>query len=185
MDTAIIAREKGIKNVIVSAGYINEKPLREWCKYIDAAHIDLKSFSNEIYEMLNAGKLDPVLNTIRILKEEGIWFEIINLVIPTWTDDLDMIKRMCQWLAVNGFKDTPLHFSRFHPLYKLANLPATPVTTLERAREAALSGKSKGSSPVGRFRFCLYWKCSRDASRKHFLPGLQKNCNCTERIQNY
>jgi len=139
MDTAIIAREKGIKNVIVSAGYINEKPLREWCKYIDAAHIDLKSFSNEIYEMLNAGKLDPVLNTIKILKEEGIWFEIINLVIPTWTDDLDMIKRMCQWLAVNGFKDTPLHFSRFHPLYKLANLPATPVTTLERAREAALS----------------------------------------------
>jgi len=139
LDTAIIARNKGIKNILVSAGYINEKPLREWCKYIDAATIDIKSFSNEIYEMLNAGKLDPVLNSLKIYKEEGVWLEISNLIIPTWTDDLDMIKKMCNWLFDNGFNKTPLHFLRFQPLYKLANLPATPVSTLEKAREIALS----------------------------------------------
>jgi len=138
-DTAAIAREKGIKNVLVSSGYINEKPLREWCKYIDAATIDLKSFSNEIYEMLNAGKLDPVLNSLKILKEEGVWLEISNLVVPTWTDNLEMIKRMCSWLIENGFNKTPLHFLRFQPLYQLANLPATPVSTLEKAREIALT----------------------------------------------
>jgi len=139
LETSIVARDKGIRNIIVSAGYINEKPLRELCKYIDAATIDIKSFSNEIYEMLNAGKLDPVLNSLKIINEEGVWLEISNLVIPTWTDDLEMIKRMCDWLMENGFKRTPLHFLRFQPLYKLANLPTTPVSTLEKAREIALS----------------------------------------------
>jgi pyruvate formate lyase activating enzyme len=139
LDTSIIAKEKGIKNVIVSAGYMNEKPLREWCKYIDAATIDIKSFSNEIYEMLNAGKLEPVLNSLKVYKEEGVWLEISNLVVPTWTDDLEMIKRMCGWLAENDFQDTPLHFLRFQPQYKLANLPATSVSVLTKAREIAFS----------------------------------------------
>lgn len=138
LDTAKIAREKGVKNIIVSAGYIHEKPLREWCKYIDAANIDLKSFSNETYEMLNAGTLEPVLNTLKILKEEGVWLEITNLIVPSWTDDLDVIKEMCEWLAENGFKDSPLHFSRFHPQYQLTNLPATPISTLEKARDIAI-----------------------------------------------
>jgi pyruvate formate lyase activating enzyme len=143
LDTSIIAREKGIKNVVVSSGYINEKPLREWCKYIDAATIDIKSFSNEIYEMLNAGKLDPILNSLKIFKEEGIWLEISNLVVPTWTDDLELIKKMCAWFAENDFLDTPLHFLRFHPQYKLANLPATPVSVLTRAREIAIAAGLK------------------------------------------
>jgi len=138
LDTAKIARQKGVKNIIVSAGYIHEKPLREWCKYIDAANIDLKSFSNETYEMLNAGTLEPVLNTLKILKEEGVWLEITNLIVPSWTDDLDVIKEMCEWLSENGFKDSPLHFSRFHPQYQLTNLPATPVSTLEKARDIAI-----------------------------------------------
>ena len=137
LDTSILAKEKGIKNVIVSAGYIHEKPLKEWCQYIDAANIDLKSFNNEIYEMLNAGKLDPVLNTLKILKENNVWLEITNLVVPNWTDDLEMIREMCTWLSENGFKDTPLHFSRFHPQYKLATLPATPESILIKAKEIA------------------------------------------------
>lgn len=138
-DTAKLARDKGIKNVIVSAGYINEKPLRDWCQYIDAANIDLKSFSNEIYEMLNAGKLEPVLNTLKILKEENVWLEITNLIVPNWTDDLEMIKEMCAWLAENDFNNTPLHFSRFYPQYKLASLPSTPKSILIKAREIAIS----------------------------------------------
>ncbi len=138
-DTAMIAREKGIKNVFISAGYINETPLREIAKYLDGANIDLKSFDNKIYEMLNAGTLEPVLNTLRILKDEGVWLEITNLIVPTWTDDMDMIKRMCFWLVSNGFEDTPLHFSRFHPMYKLTNLPPTPQKTLKDAHAVALS----------------------------------------------
>lgn len=136
-DTAKIARQEGIKNVLVSAGYIYEKPLREWCKYIDAANIDLKSFSNEIYEMLNAGTLEPVLNTLKILKEENVWLEITNLVVPDWTDDMDLIKKMCEWLAENDMSNVPLHFSRFHPQYKLTNLPATPGSILTQAKDIA------------------------------------------------
>lgn len=139
LDTSKLAKEKGIKNVLVSAGYIHEKPLREWCQYIDAANIDLKSFSNEIYEMLNAGKLEPVLNTLKILKEEHVWLEITNLVVPNWTDDLEMIKDMCIWLVENGFNNTPIHFSRFHPQYKLSTLPATPESILTEARKIAVA----------------------------------------------
>lgn len=139
LETAKIAKSEGIKNVLVSAGYIHEKPLIEWCKYIDAANIDLKSFSNETYEMLNAGTLEPVLNTLKILRDKGVWLEITNLIVPNWTDDLNMIKEMCDWLANNGFKDYPLHFSRFYPQYKLTNLPITPVNILTQAKDIALN----------------------------------------------
>lgn len=139
MESSKLARMSGIKNVFISAGYINEQPLREISKYLDAANIDLKSFSNEIYEMLNAGTIEPVLKTLQILKEENVWLEITNLVVPSWTDDMDMIKKMCHWLAYNGFVDTPLHFSRFHPTYKLKHLPPTPVETIWKARETALA----------------------------------------------
>jgi pyruvate formate lyase activating enzyme len=138
LDSARIAREKGIRNVIVSAGYINEEPLRNLAPYIDAANIDLKSFKESIYLKLNAGKLQPVLDTLKILLEENVWLEITNLVIPNWTDDFDMIREMCKWLHANGFQDCPLHFSRFHPMYKLTQLPPTPVATLDKAREIAL-----------------------------------------------
>jgi len=138
-DTAKIARENGIKNILVSAGYINEEPLRKLCKYIDGANIDLKSFSNDIYIKLNGGTLDPVLNTLKIFKEENVWLEITNLVVPTWTDDMDMIKKMCEWLVENGLHQYPLHFSRFHPMYKLTHLPATPATTLQKAKKIALA----------------------------------------------
>ncbi len=139
LDTARIARTKGIMNVFISAGYINEAPLKELAPYLDGANIDLKSFDNEIYEMLNAGTLEPVLDTLRILRDEGVWLEITNLVVPTWTDDMDMIRRMCGWLTDNGFSDTPLHFSRFHPMYKLTNLPPTPFQALKDAHTIARS----------------------------------------------
>ena len=137
-DTAKIARLKGLKNVFVSAGYINEQPLRDICKYLDAANIDLKSLSNDTYEMLNAGTLKPVLNTLKVMKEEGVWLEITNLIVPQWTDNLDEIKKLIDWLYENGFEDNPLHFSRFHPAYKLTNLPPTPVDILNKAREMAM-----------------------------------------------
>jgi pyruvate formate lyase activating enzyme len=137
-ETSRLARSKGIKNLLVSNGYINDEPLRKLCKVIDAANINLKSFSDDIYLRLNAGKLQPVLNTLKTMKDEGVWLEITNLVVPTWTDNFDMIKRMCEWLVVNGLNNYPLHFSRFNPMYKLLQLPATPVNILFKAREIAL-----------------------------------------------
>lgn len=136
-DSSSLARQEGIKNVMVTAGYINREPLLKLCRVIDAANVDLKSFSDEIYMKLNGGKLQPVLDTLKTMREEGVWLEITNLIVPSWTDDLDMIKRMCEWLLQNGFENTPLHFSRFHPTYQLTQLPPTPVNILKSAAEIA------------------------------------------------
>ena len=137
-DTSKIAHQNNIKNVMVSNGYINPEPLNKLSPYLDAANIDLKGFDNDIYLRLNAGKLQPVLDTLITLKENRVWIEITNLVVPSWTDDFDMIKRMCSWLVSNGFDEYPLHFSRFHPMYKLTQLPETPLHTLIKARSVAM-----------------------------------------------
>lgn len=136
-DTAKLAHETGIRNILVSAGYINEAPLRQLCEVIDAANIDLKSFSDELYVKINCGHLAPVLDTLQTMKEAGVWLEITNLVIPTVNDSMDMIREMCHWLSKNGFKDTPLHFSRFFPMYQMQDIPPTPVKTLIEARDIA------------------------------------------------
>jgi len=138
LDTARIARDAGVRSVLKSSGYINEEPLRELCTAVDAANIDLKTFRNETYEKLAGARLGPVLDTLRVLREEGVWLEITNLVVPGWSDDLEMIRRMCGWLSESGLSDAPLHFSRFVPLYKLSHLPPTPISVLDRAREIAL-----------------------------------------------
>ena len=175
LDSAKIARKNGIKNVMVSAGYIKERPLRELCKYIDAANIDLKSFSNDIYMRLNAGGLDEVLRTLKVMKEEGVWLEITNLVVPEWTDDLDMIKRMTEWLYENGFKDTPLHFSRFHPMHKLKHLPPTPTSVLSDARKIAINSGLNyvyiGNVPnsEGENTYCP--SCKKEIINRHNMTG--------------
>jgi len=137
LDTAKIAKKEGILNVMHSAGHINEAPLKELCKYLDAANIDLKGFSQDFYGQMSLGNLDSVLQTLKILKEEGVWVEITNLVLPGFNDDPELIKRMCVWIKENLGPDTPLHFSRFWPMYKLTNLSPTPVETLEKAKKIA------------------------------------------------
>jgi pyruvate formate lyase activating enzyme len=137
LDTAKAARAEKIKNLWITCGYIHEEPLLELCKCVDAANVNLKSFSEEIYEQLNSGKLEPVLNTLKILKREGVWFEVTNLVVPTYTDKPDMIRQMCDWLLTNLGPDYPLHFSRFHPMHKLTHLPDTPKDILLEARDIA------------------------------------------------
>ena len=139
LDTAKLARQKGILNVYHSNGYINPAPLKELCKYLDAANIDLKGFTSKYYNELCEGELEPVLETLKILKKEGVWVEITNLVVPGHNDDAGDIKKMCRWIVTNLGVDTPLHFSRFTPMYQLANLPPTPVETLEKARKIAIS----------------------------------------------
>ncbi len=128
----------GIKCIMISNGYINEKPMKELCKYLGAVKIDLKAFSDTFYSDICGGELEPVLKTLKLLKSQGIWFEIVVLIIPALNDSITEIKSMATWIKNNIGSDVPLHFSRFHPIYKMKNLPSTPVKTLERARDTAL-----------------------------------------------
>lgn len=137
-DTVRLAKEAGIRNVWVSNGYINREPLVRLCKYLDGANVNLKSFDDNIYRTLNGGTLQPVLNTFKTLHEHGIWFEMTTLVVPTYVDDPEMIRRMCGWILKELGPDYPLHFLRFFPQYKLTRLPATPIATLEKLRDIAL-----------------------------------------------
>ncbi len=138
LETSRLAKKAGIKNILVSSGYINEAPLKELSEFMDAATIDLKGFSNAMYLKLNSAKLQPVLDAIANAAKFGMWVEVSHLVVPTYTDNMDMIHAMCVWHRKNLGPDVPLHFLRFFPLYKLANLYPTPTDILVKARAIAL-----------------------------------------------
>jgi pyruvate formate lyase activating enzyme len=137
LDAARLARAKGVKNMFHSNGSLNPAPAEELAQYLDAANIDLKAFNQTFYSEVSAGYLDTVLNTLKILKKRKVWIEITNLVVPTLNDDLAQIREMSIWIKENLGEDTPIHFSRFWPQYKLTNLEPTPVSTLEAARREA------------------------------------------------
>jgi pyruvate formate lyase activating enzyme len=191
-DTAVLAKANGIKNLLISNGYINDKPLRDLCKVIDAANINLKSFSQEIYATLNGGSLQPILNTLKVLKAEGVWLEITNLVIPNWTDNITMIKEMCEWLVKNGFQDNPLHFNRFFPLYKLTSLPYTPLSILDKARETAIKAGMRyvyiGNVPETTAQNTYCFKCKKTVVERKGFTILANNISgsncrfCNHRI---
>lgn len=136
-DTAVLARKAGIKNIFKSNGYIYPEPLKKLCSVIDGANIDLKAFDESTYLKLTGGKLQPVLDSLKIYRDMGVWLEITNLIVPTYTDNTEDIRKMCRWLVSNGFARTPLHFSRFYPIYKLEQLPPTPVDLLNKAVKIA------------------------------------------------
>ena len=137
IDIARIAHEKGLWNILVTAGYVCPEPLADLLPYLDAANIDLKSFSDDIYQRVSGGRLQPVLDTILTMKSAGVWIELTNLIIPGVNDDMDMIRRMCRWLVDNGLESSPLHFSRFFPRYKMTTIPPTPIHTLKKAQQIA------------------------------------------------
>lgn len=132
-DTATLARARGLRNVLVSAGYILPKPLRALCPVIDAANIDLKGFSDDFYKRVTGARLAPVLHALEIMRAEGVWVEITRLVVPQYSDDLADIRAMARWIHRALGPDVPLHLSRFHPSYRLSNLPPTPPALLEEA----------------------------------------------------
>jgi pyruvate formate lyase activating enzyme len=138
LETAKIAKEKGITGLVVSAGFIEEKPLRELLQYIDAYKVDLKAFNEDFYRKLTGGRLESVLKTLQIIRESGVWLEILNLLVPGENDGDEEIRALARWIRENLGDDVPLHFSRFFPQYKLQNLPPTPVATLIRARNIAM-----------------------------------------------
>ncbi len=139
-DTSRVARERGIKSVMVTNGYITPEARSEVFRYIDAANVDLKSFSEEFYQKAALAHLDPVLDTLLWLKREtNVWIEITTLLIPGLNDSEAEIKLECEWIRKWLGDDVPIHFTAFHPDYKMTKIPATPVDTLRRAREIALT----------------------------------------------
>lgn len=139
LDSARLARARSINNIAVTSGFINPKPLSELCNYLDAANVDLKAYDDEYLQKICAAKLKPILEGLLLMKKRGVWVEITNLVVPTLNDNMDTIGKMCLWIRDNMGADTPLHFSKFWPMYKLKNLPPTPVATLQNAREVAIA----------------------------------------------
>ena len=132
-DCAAVSRERGIRNVMISNGYILEKPLRELCKVLDGIKVDLKSFREKYYQEVCIGELKPVLDVLEIIRDEGVWMEIVYLMVPTLNDSEAEIEDLCAWVHEKLGDDVPLHFTRFHPQYRLKHLPVTPLSRLERA----------------------------------------------------
>ena len=170
-DTSLLAREEGIRNIMVTAGFINREPLRRLCKVVDGANVDLKGFTEKYYREVCFGNLKTVLDTLVTMREEGLVLEVTNLVVPTLNDDMDQINSMCRWIARNLGEDVPLHFSRFYPTYKLKKLPPTPARTLERARKTAQDAGLKyvyiGNVPgnAGEDTFCP--SCGKSVIDRH------------------
>jgi pyruvate formate lyase activating enzyme len=138
-DIACIAKDSGLINVIHTNGYINKEPLNRLCSVMDAFQVDLKGFKETFYNELCRGHLSPVLETIKTIANKDIHLEITNLVIPTKNDDVSDMTEMCLWIKNELGGSIPIHFNRFYPLHKLEHLPSTPVSTLEKAREVAIS----------------------------------------------
>lgn len=159
------ARKRNLKSAIVSSGFINPEPLRELCRHVDAIKIDFKAYDPDFYMNVCYGKLKPVLESMKIIKNLGVWLEIVNLVIPTLNDDMTKIKDMSEWIKKNLGGDVPLHFSRFYPMYKMKNLPSTPISTLNKAvktaREAGIEYVYVGNVPGNSHENTYCHKCRK------------------------
>jgi pyruvate formate lyase activating enzyme len=168
-----LAREKGLKTQFHTNGGISPEPLRKLLKYTDGVVVDLKGFTERFYRETLSAELEPVLKTLKIIREEGVWLEITNLVIPTLNDDMRDIRRMCQWIKENLGEDVPLHFTRFSPSYRLTHLPPTPIKTLEAAHKIAVETELNyvtiGNVPGHRFNSTFCPGCEkRLIHRAHF-----------------
>jgi pyruvate formate lyase activating enzyme len=138
LDIAAAGKRSDVRTVVISNGYIQQAPLADLCREIAAYKVDLKGFSEKFYKEHSGGELKPVLDTLRTLRRLGTWTEVVVLVIPTLNDQVAEIRSLARFVRDELGAEVPVHFTRFHPNYRLMNLPSTPVTTLERARQTAL-----------------------------------------------
>jgi pyruvate formate lyase activating enzyme len=138
-DIARDAKKQGIRSILISCGFMNEAPLAEMCKVLDAIKIDLKGYSEDFYRTACGVELKPVLRSIKQVAKSRVHLEIVNLVVPTLNDSDKMLQALINWILGEVGPDVPVHFTRFHPDYQLLNLPPTPVATLERAYNMAMS----------------------------------------------
>jgi pyruvate formate lyase activating enzyme len=136
-DSSVLAKQAGLLNLLVTAGYIEQQPLADLCREVHAANVDIKGMTDDFYRNMSRGTLQPVLDCVLAMKKLGVWVEITNLVVPTWNDRDEDIRALTRWMREYAGRDMPLHFSRFWPMHELKNLPPTPEGTLLRAREIA------------------------------------------------
>jgi len=137
-DTAKIASKEGLKNVFFTNGFMSEESLREIQPYLDAANVDLKGFTEEFYRDICGARLEPILNNLKLMKELGIWVEVTTLIIPTLNDSMDELRQAAEFIKNELGAETPWHLSKFHPDYKMGDIPSTPVDTIHKAREIGL-----------------------------------------------
>jgi pyruvate formate lyase activating enzyme len=178
LDTAAACRKLGIKTVAITAGYLHPTPMAEFYAGMDAANVDLKSFTNDFYVKYCAGQLQPVLDNLIYLKREtSVWFEITTLLIPSLNDSDAEIRAMVEWIVRELGPDVPLHFTAFHPDWKLNNLPPTPTNTLQRARKIALDAglhyvyTGNVHDPTGGTTFCPNCKASLIERNWYEIPA--------------
>jgi len=188
LDTAKLARKKKLLNLMITAGYINEQPLLDLCPYLDAARIDLKGMTEDFYQKMSSAQLAPVLKAIQILQDQGVWIELINLVVPTWNDSPKDLLKLSRWVAETLGPDVPLHFSRFWPQHQLQNLPPTPPETMtmawETAKQQGLNYVYVGNVPghPGNNTYCpvdkklLIRRIGYEILENHIIDGKCKYC---------
>lgn len=191
-DTAKLATLEGIKNLFVTNGYMTEEALKTIGKDLHAANVDLKSFSDKFYQEICGAHLEPVLNSLKLMKKMGVWIEVTTLVIPTLNDSEEEIMEIANFIKKELGEETPWHISRFHPDYKLGNLPPTPAEKIHKAREIGLDIGLKyvyaGNLPgdIGENTYC--WKCNELLIKRHLFTILEnkiqdKKCpNCRAKI---
>lgn len=138
IDVAQACREQDIRSVAVTAGYVNSEPRAEFYQWMDAANVDLKSFSEDFYHKVTGGHLAPVLETLHYIKHETpCWLETTTLLIPGLNDSEKELREMCEWVSENLGPDVPMHFTAFHPDWKMRDIPRTPLSTLVMAKRIA------------------------------------------------
>ena len=137
-DIAKIAHAKGLNTIFHTNGGMQQEPMKKLLAHMRGVTVDLKGFTADYYRDMSFAKMTPVLNTLKLIKEQGRWLEIVNLLVPTMNDNMKTIREMSAWIVDNLGPDVPLHFSRFYPAYKLKNLSPTPIKTLEQAHDIAV-----------------------------------------------
>jgi len=140
IDVAAECQKRGIKNVAVTAGYVCDEPRREFYRFMDAANVDLKAFNDQFYFELSKGHLQPVLDSLTYLRHETkVWFELTTLLIPGRNDSDEELNQMTCWVVDQLGPDVPMHFTAFHPDWRMLDVPPTPAATLKRARRIAIA----------------------------------------------
>ncbi len=191
LEIAKLAQAEGIKNTTVTNGFINPKPLKELCKYLDGSNIDLKSLSDEFYKKICGARVEPVLKAIKIMKQEGVWIELTNLLIPGLNDSLYSIRKIISWILNNLGADVPLHFTAFYPCYKLTDRQPTSLETLKKARKTAMNVGMNyvytGNLPdeEGNNTYCP--KCNKTLIRRNGFNIIENKlkrgrCSCGQKI---
>lgn len=172
-DTAKIGQEKGLNTILHTNGGMQIKPMKALLQHMRGVTVDLKGFTAGFYQDITLAQMTPVLDTLKLVKQEGKWLEIVNLIIPTLNDNMDDIRQMSVWIRENLGTDIPVHFIRFFPAFQMMHLPPTPVKTLEQAREIAVKEGIEfvyvGNVPGHKYNSTFCPKCNkRVISRRHF-----------------